>query len=107
MLVSTKILYVLQVEYLVQSREASLENFEQRLEICEREANAAKAELREIEGQMSAAREELSTLSNQRNKLQQKSNQLSAIIRQADNEQHLGTVDNFETYVYTLIKFVV
>jgi chromosome segregation ATPase len=83
----------------VKSHEASVAGLECRLKEAESNRIEANKEVRDIETRHSACREEVGTLNNQRNKLQQKFNQLDQAIRGAENEQHLGTGDNFETLV--------
>jgi chromosome segregation ATPase len=87
------------VDFLVKSHEANVAGLEGRLKEAESNRNDAKIEVRDIEARYSAIREEVGTLNNQRNKLQHKSDQLEKAIREAEDEQHLGTGDNFETLV--------
>jgi chromosome segregation ATPase len=87
------------VDFLVKNHEAKVAGLEDRLKAAESDRNDAKIEVRDIETRHSASREEAGTLNNQRKKLQQKFEQLDKVIREAENEQHLGTGDNFETLV--------
>lgn len=83
----------------MKSHEASVAGLEARMRDAENNGKSAKMEVREIENRHAKCREEVSSLGDQRNKLQRKMEQLSSAIREAENEQFLGTGDNFETLV--------
>lgn len=84
----------------MKSHQASVEGLEARMKDTENNGKSAKIEVRELENRHATCRGEVDTLNNQRNKLQRKTEQLENVIREAENEQFLGTGDNFETLVY-------
>lgn len=83
----------------MKSHQASVEGLEARMRDTENNGKSAKIEVRDLENRHTTCREEVDTLNNQRNKLQRKTEQLENVIREAENEQFLGTGDNFETLV--------